>query len=214
MLSTVTIVGIGTEVGKTLVSAIVCKALNATYWKPIQSGYLNGAGDRDSTWVQQMSGASFLPETYLLQEPLSPHIAAEIDGITIHTDQLILPTEISPLVVETAGGVMVPLNDQELMIDVLCKWKSPIILVVRQYLGNINHTLLTIEALKSRNIPILGWISNGAALPDTLRWLQQYTHVPLLLEIPEVDNVNQEFIQEMAQQLKENLDKNGLEFKR
>lgn len=214
MLSTVTIVGIGTEVGKTLVSAILCKALNATYWKPIQSGFLNGQGDRDSIWVQKMSGADFLPEAYLLQEPLSPHIAAQIDGIVISTDQLILPAEFSPLVVETAGGIMVPLNDQELMVDVLSKWKTPVMLVVRQYLGNINHTLLAIEALKSRNIPILGWISNGSALPDTLRWIQQYTQVPLLLEIPEVQNLDKEFIQDMAQQLKENLEKNGLEFKR
>lgn len=214
MNSHVAIVGIGTEVGKTLISAIVCKAFNAPYWKPIQSGYLNGHGDRDSTWVQSMSDATFLPEAYLLQQPLSPHIAAELDGIVIEKSKLKIPHTEQSLVIETAGGLMVPINNDTLMIDILKDWNIPVILVVRQYLGNINHTLLSVEALKNKNIPILGWISNGNALPDTIRWIQEYTKLPLLLEIPNVNQITKDIVEKWAADLNLNMIKNGLEFKR
>lgn len=211
MYHQIVIAGIGTEVGKTLISAIVTKALNATYWKPVQTGYLNGKGDRDSKTVQDWTQCNVYPEVYLFQQPLSPHIAAKIDGVRIDIYRLPVPDMSANLVIETAGGLMVPLNDSDLFIDVLQQWKLPVILTVRQYLGNINHTLLSVEALKSRNIPILGIISSGEALPDTNRWLEQYTQIPILLEIPELKEVHPEIISQLAEKLKNNLKKHGVE---
>ncbi len=211
MYHQIVIAGIGTEAGKTLVSAVVTKAINAAYWKPVQTGYLNGNGDRDSTTVQDWTQCEILPEIYLFQEPLSPHIAAKIDGAEIDIHRLQIPDVASNLVIETAGGLMVPLNDTDLFIDLLQRWKLPVILTVRQYLGNINHTLLSVEALKSRNIPVLGIISNGEALPDTNRWLEQYTQIPILLEIPELKEICPAVIGQLAEQLKTNLKQYGVE---
>ncbi|MCO5233201.1 MAG: dethiobiotin synthase [Chitinophagales bacterium] len=208
----IAIVGIGTEVGKTLASAIVCTAINAIYWKPIQSGYLNGKGDRDSSCIAKWTDKHILPEIFLLQEPLSPHIAAKIDQVEITIPQLKLPDNIQQnLIIETAGGIMVPLNDTQLFIDLIQYWNIPVILIVRQYLGNINHTLLSIEALKRRNIPIIGFIANGEELPDTNNWIQQYTQLPLLLQIPELQEITIEDIQSLASELKINLKKYGVE---
>lgn len=207
----VVIVGIGTEVGKTLVSAIVTHALDATYWKPVQTGYLHGKGDRDSKTVQDWIHCNVHPETYLFQQPLSPHIAAKIDGAEIDIHHLKIPETPDNLVIETAGGLMVPLNENQLFLDLLAVWQLPVILTVRQYLGNINHTLLSVEALKSRNIPILGIISNGQSLPDTNRWLEQYTQIPILLEIPELVEITPTSIKQLAHELKNNLKKYGME---
>lgn len=207
----IVIVGIGTEVGKTLASAIVVKALNAAYWKPVQTGFLHGKGDRDSKTVQDLTQCTVLPETYLFQEPLSPHIAARIDGAEIDIQHIQIPETDGNLVIETAGGLMAPLNDTNLFIDLLQQWKCPVILTVRQYLGNINHTLLSIEALTSRDIPVLGMITSGIALPDTNRWLSQYTQIPVLLEIPELNEINPDVIQQLGEDLKINLKKNGVE---
>ncbi|MCO5229754.1 MAG: dethiobiotin synthase [Chitinophagales bacterium] len=207
----IAIVGIGTDVGKTLVSAIACTALNATYWKPIQTGYLNGAGDIDSAFIAQWTNSEILPEIYLLQQPLSPHIAAKIDSVEIDTSQLKSPDIQQNLIIETAGGLMVPFNSTQLFIDILKQWNIPVILVVKQYLGNINHTILSLEALKNRNIHIIGYISNGEALPDTNEWISNYTQVPLLLEIPELEEINHKNIQSLAIQLKINLKRYGVE---
>lgn len=211
MYHQIVIAGIGTEVGKTLISAIVTKALNATYWKPVQTGFLNGEGDRDSKTVQLWTQCKVHPEMYLFQQPLSPHIAAKIDGDKIEIQRLQIPDLPANLVIETAGGLMVPLNDTDLSIDLLQQWKLPVILTVRQYLGNINHTLLSVEALRSRNIPILGIISSGEALPDTNRWLEQYTQIPILLEIAELNEIHPAIIGQLAEELKNNLKKHGVE---
>lgn len=207
----IAIVGIGTDVGKTLVSAIACTALNATYWKPIQTGYLNGAGDIDSAFIAQWTNSEILPEIYLLQQPLSPHIAAKIDSVEIDISKFKLPEIQQNLIIEAAGGLMVPFNSTQLFIDILKQWNIPVILVVKQYLGNINHTILSLEALKNRNIHIIGYISNGEALPDTNEWISEFTQVPLLLEIPELEEINHKNIQSLATQLKINLKRYGVE---
>ena len=154
------IVGIGTDVGKTIVSSIFTKALNAWYWKPVQSGDLHFSDtDKVATYV----GDSFkkIPERWRLKTPASPHYAAALDEVMIQEKDFEIPNE-SPLIIEGAGGLMVPLNEQGLLyIDLLQQWNLPVILVSRHYLGSINHTLLSIEALKNRNIQIEMIVFNG-----------------------------------------------------
>jgi len=154
------IVGIGTDVGKTIVSSIFTKALNAWYWKPVQSGDLHFSDtDKVATYV----GDSFkkIPERWRLKTPASPHYAAALDEVMIQEKDFEIPNE-SPLIIEGAGGLMVPLNEQGLLyIDLLQQWNLPVILVSRHYLGSINHTLLSIEALKNRNIEIEMIVFNG-----------------------------------------------------
>jgi dethiobiotin synthetase len=212
MSNKIAIVGIGTEVGKTLVSAITCIAFNATYWKPIQTGYLHGKGDIDSQTIHQWTKAPIYPEAYLLQEPLSPHIAAQIDHVEIDISTIQIPKDVEGnLVIETAGGLMVPINDHLVYLDIIQQWNIPVILTMSQYLGNINHTILSIEMLKSKNIPILGIVSNGKSLPDTNRWIEQYSKIPIVLEIPRLEKITKEVIQDLASQLKFNLSNHGME---
>jgi len=150
------IVGTDTGVGKTVFSAALVGALAAHYWKPVQSGLEE---ETDSECVARLSGAApsrILPEAWRLKLPASPHISARAEGKEIDPSRLVPPIVDGPLVIETAGGVMVPLNDDTLTIDVLARWRLPVILVARTALGTINHSLLTIEALRRRDIPIHG----------------------------------------------------------
>ena len=174
------VAGISTEIGKTVVSAILVEALKADYWKPIQSGALE---DSDTETVRRLisNGQSYFhPEAYRLREPLSPHAAAAIDGVTIELERLTLPQTDNHLVIELAGGLLVPLNDQELTIDFVQQTGLPVVLVSYNYLGSINHTLLSVEALRSRRIPILGLIFNGPATPTTESFLLSYTQLACL----------------------------------
>ena len=199
------ICGIGTEVGKTLASAIVVRALDALYWKPMQTGYLSGKGDSDTLEVKRLSGCETLPEAYLLDQPLSPHAAAELEGVTIDINRLNVPKTNKPLVVEAAGGLMVPINYEYLFIDLLQRWNIPVILTVRHYLGNINHTLLSIEALRSRNIPIAGLILIGDALPHTVEAIQTFGKADVLLQIPELPEINSTVVEAYAAQLRKKM---------
>ncbi|WP_138994834.1 dethiobiotin synthase [Larkinella sp. C7] len=169
------VAGIGTEIGKTVVSAIVVEALQADYWKPVQSGALE---DSDRETVRRLISnpvSQFHPETYRLREPLSPHAAAAIDGIDISLAAFELPQTTNHLVVELAGGLMVPLNDQDLIIDLVKQLNLPVLLVSKHYLGSINHTLLSVEALQNRQIPILGIVFNGPETPATEDFILNYT---------------------------------------
>lgn len=154
------ITGIGTDVGKTIASAIVVEALEADYWKPIQAGDID---DSDSHKIQRYitnNKTVIHRNSYKLNTPASPHYAAEVDGIKIELAKIIEPKTSNNLVIEGAGGVLVPLNDADSIIDLIQK-KYKVIVVSRHYLGSINHTLLTIEALKTRNIPVAGIIFSG-----------------------------------------------------
>ncbi|MBI2258083.1 MAG: dethiobiotin synthase [Flavobacteriia bacterium] len=145
------ITGIGTEVGKTIVSAVFCKALESYYWKPIQAGDLDQS---DSIKVKNLvKTVNIIPEIVRLQTPASPHFSAEKEGIFITEKDFNLPKIKGALIIEGAGGLMVPINKEGfLFIDLIIKWKLPVILVVKHYLGSINHSLLSIEVLKSKNI--------------------------------------------------------------
>ena len=176
--------GTDTDVGKTVVSALLVQGLQASYWKPVQSG-LEGGGDRNRVrQLLDLNEERMLPEAYAFSQPVSPHWASELDGTPLDPRTLALPDNPGPLVVETAGGLLVPLTRNWLQIDQLQVWNLPIVLVARSGLGTLNHTLLSLEALKKRQINVLGLILNGPLHADNPRTLEQFGGVPVLAELP------------------------------
>ncbi|PWL28741.1 MAG: dethiobiotin synthase [Fluviicola sp. XM-24bin1] len=190
------ITGIGTEVGKTVVSAIVSEALRANYWKPVQAGDLDFSDSmKVDAWTDNVN---ILEERYRLKTPMSPHAAADIDGISIASHDFQVP-DVNPLVIEGAGGLMVPLNQTGLTyLDVFQKWNLPVILVSRHYLGSINHTLMSVDALKQRGIEIKGIIFVGDEHPTTESIILKSTGLPMIIRIPMTDEVNKDFVMEQA----------------
>jgi len=180
------VTGTDTGVGKTVVAAMLTLALDAHYWKPIQSGIADGT---DQERVQALTGlpdARFVPERYRLREALSPHRAAELEGITIDPSRLDLPDMPGEnwLIVEGAGGVLVPINRETLQIELFSRWRAPVVLVARTSLGTINHTLLSLEALKRRAIDVLGVIFVGDAMADSESTIVQLGGVKRLGRLP------------------------------
>lgn len=185
------IAGTDTGVGKTIVSAALVGALNAYYWKPVQAGL---EGETDSETVARLSGAPadrILPEAFRLRRPASPHLSARDEGVEIDAAALSPPRCDGPLIIETAGGVMVPLNDRTLTIDVLARWRLPVILVARTRLGTINHSLLTLEALRRRGLSVAGLIFVGDANADVQRSIETIGGVRLFGRLPKLDPLNQ-----------------------
>ena len=184
------ICGTDTDVGKTLISSFFVRGLNCFYWKPIQSGI---QGETDSEYVQRVSQISpkkILKEAYVFNEPVSPHWAAEIDNVKLIKSNLNLPNIEKNLLVETAGGLMVPLTRDFLQIDQIKIWNLPVILVCRSSLGTLNHTLLSIEALKKRKINILGLIINGKKHLDNPQTLKLFSGLPIIAEFPLIKNLS------------------------
>ncbi len=172
-----------TNVGKSYCSALFMQAFDAYYFKPIQAGDLETGGD--TGLVQKLSGLPqhhFLKPIYNLKYPRSPHEAMMLEGIEIDMNKITLPLCDKPLIVEGAGGVMTPLNDKDFMIDVIKKFNLPVIIIVRSELGTLNHSLLTIQALRAYNIHIAGIIMNGQSMPNNLKSLQQFSGVDIILE--------------------------------
>lgn len=191
--------GTDTDVGKTVVSALLVQGLGAHYWKPVQSG-LEGGGDTGR--VQQLLGLPperVWPEAYRLTAPVSPHWAAERDGVSIDPARLALPDWDGPLVVETAGGLLVPLRRNWLQIEQIAVWGLPVMLVARSGLGTLNHTLLSLEALSRRSIPVLGLVLNGDPHPDNPRTLAALGGVPVLAELPPLDPLDREGLERQWQ---------------
>ena len=177
--------GTDTDVGKTVVSALLVQGLGARYWKPVQSGLDPEGGDSGTVEaLLQLPKQRLVPEAYRLTLPASPHWAAERDGVRIDAGRLRLPGGDDPLVVETAGGLLVPLRLDWLQIDQLAEWTLPVLLVARSGLGTLNHTLLSVEALQRRGIPLLGLVLNGPIHPDNPRTLEAIAGVPVLAELP------------------------------
>lgn len=195
------ITGIGTDVGKTVVSAIVAEALQATYWKPVQAGDLENS---DSIKIAGLtSNVTVLPEAFSLNEPMSPHAAAALDGVTILPENLPLPSVDGNLIVEGAGGLLVPINsDGFLYADAFAQWNLPVIVVSRHYLGSINHTLMTIEVLKNRGIEIEGIIFVGNQHPTTEEVIMSNTGVRFIGRVPLTETVDKAFIAQQAEKLK------------
>ncbi len=197
------ITGIGTDVGKTLAAAIVTKALEADYWKPIQAGDLDHS-DSDKIHALVGSETKVFSNAYALQTAASPHLAAQIDGITIELDAIISPKTKNNLVIEGAGGVFVPLNATDCVID-LIQPDYKVIVVSRHYLGSINHTLLTIEALKSRNISVTGIIFSGDENQATEAIILSKTGVKCIGRIDNEPYFDANVISYYAERFRENL---------
>ena len=198
------ITGIGTDVGKTVVSAIMTEALAADYWKPIQAGDLNASDSNKIKSYLSNSKSTIHPNSYALNTPASPHLAAELDQITISLDQIQEPQTQNHLVVEGAGGVFVPLNDTDCVID-LIQPDYKVIVVSRHYLGSINHTLLTIEALKNRNIAIAGIVFNGDENKATESIILNNTGVQCLGRIENEPYFDKNVIREYADLFQDNI---------
>jgi len=179
------ITGIGTGIGKTFVSAVLTEKLQADYWKPVQSGDLDSSDTLKVKSLISNTKTVFHLETYGLTQPYSPHKSAAIDGVSIEKDKFHLPKTNNQLIIEGAGGLMVPLNDNFLIIDLIKQLGVSAVLVSQNYLGSINHTLLSIALLKQYNIPITGIIFNGNADADSESYILQYTGVKLLGRVPE-----------------------------
>jgi dethiobiotin synthetase len=191
---TIFITGIGTGIGKTIVSAALVEKLKADYWKPVQSGDLDNSDTIKVKSLVTNTASVFHPEAYKLTQPFSPHKSAAIDGISIDKNKIVIPETDNTLIIEGAGGLMVPLRDNFLMIDLIKKFDAEVILVSQNYLGSINHTLLSIEALKSRNIPIKGIIFNGLKDIYSKEFILNYSEVELLGHIPEYPVINKKNI--------------------
>jgi dethiobiotin synthetase len=176
----IAITGISTDVGKTVISSIVVEALRADYWKPIQCGNLDSTDTETVKCLVSSKQSFFHPEAYRFKNPLSPHHAARLEGIEICSKKISCPLSNNLLVIESAGGLMVPLNDTTLMIDLLNSWQCKIILVSKHFLGSINHTLLSIEALKNRKMDLAGIIFNGVENPDTENLIAKTSGIPII----------------------------------
>ena len=184
------ICGTDTDIGKTLISSFFVKGLNSFYWKPIQSGIESQTDSQTVEKLAQVSKEKIIKEAYVFTKPLSPHWAAEIDQKTINFDMLKLPKVEGSFIVETAGGLMVPLTRNFLQIDQIKQWNLPVILVCKSSLGTLNHTLLSIEALKRRNIAILGLVINGEKHLDNPKTLVEFSGIPLITEFPYIKKMN------------------------
>lgn len=209
MTQPIFITGIGTGIGKTFVSAIIAEALEADYWKPIQAGYENGT---DSEWIKTIlsnTRSKVYPEAYKFKLPASPHLAAQNEDIEISLEKIYssyrqLTAAAHQLIIEGAGGLLVPLNEKEFVTDLIKKLNAKVILVSRNYLGSINHSLLTAQVCHQKNIRVVGWIFNDEYMAyedDIVKW----SGYPKIDSIGRLDNINKTTIRDEAQRIKENL---------
>ena len=204
-MNTYFITGIGTDVGKTVVAAIVVEALKADYWKPVQAGELQHTDTHSVEELISNSKSLMHEHSYALQTPMSPHAAAEIDGIQIDLTAIKEPTTENHLVIEGAGGLLVPLNEEKTILD-LIKNDYKIIVVSRHYLGSINHTLLTLSELRSRGLEVSGIIFNGATHPSTEHIIKKIGRVKEIGRIDQEAVIDKKVIKKYAALLKEQLE--------
>ena len=191
------VAGTDTDVGKTVVSAMLMVGKQAAYWKPVQSGIQKTT---DSEWIRRMTGlpqSCFVPETYVLSQPLSPHAAAAIDDVRIEMSAFTLPDpKMYPrLIVEGAGGVLVPLNNDHFMIDLIRHLNLPVLLVARSTLGTINHTLMSLVLLRQKKIPVVGVVMNGAPNKINKEAIESYGQVPVIAETDQLSRFDLEAFQ-------------------
>ncbi|MGK7369337.1 MAG: dethiobiotin synthase [Candidatus Halalkalibacterium sp. M3_1C_030] len=189
--SKIFVTGTDTGIGKTVVSAMMTVGLSATYWKPIQSGLKE---ETDTEFVRRVTGLSdtqFKDERYRLNEPLSPHASAAIDGVSISLTNFQVPDfETDHLIAEGAGGLMVPINDEAMIIDLIQYLNLPVLMVARSELGTLNHTFLSLEVLRSRDIPIIGVIMNGPRNESNRKAIEKYGSIEVIGEIESIKSMN------------------------
>ena len=198
--NSIAILGIHTGIGKTIASAVIAEAINADYWKPVQAGI----NERDATLVRHLltDGANRVHnEAIVLSQPMSPHAAATIDGIEIDYTKFQWPETNKTLLIETAGGILSPMSSSTTMADFVSYYHLPAILVVQNYLGSINHTLLSIEVLKSRGISLLGIIMNGVKNESSETFIEQYSKTPIIARIPHFDTINNNAVVKCAMEI-------------
>jgi len=203
------ICGTDTDVGKTIVSSFFVQGLKSIYWKPIQSGTEEGTDTQTVCKLLDLAPNRYLPERYKFKAPVSPHWAAEKESRFIEPKNLHLPNLDKSIVIETAGGLMVPLNRNWLQIDQIKVWGSPIVLVARTGLGTLNHTLLSLEALRNRNINVLGIVLNGPPHNDNPKTIEQFGDTKILANLPIFEEISAQILlkewdkQKLDQKLKQ-----------
>lgn len=196
------VTAIGTDSGKTVVSAVLVEALGYNYWKPVQAGE-----PTDSNQIRQLvPQAKVLPEGYMLALPMSPHAAARAEGLQIDLKSFQCPQD-HKLIIEGAGGVLVPLNDQESIADLISLLDVKVVLVSNLYLGSINHTLLTINELRRRGIDLLGVVFNGEENKESQDIILTHAKAPMLFHLPELDKIDSSVISEFAAEIRLELKK-------
>lgn len=199
--NSIAILGIHTGIGKTIASAVIAEATGAHYWKPVQAGI----EERDSLLVKSLltnGDTRVHPEAVVLSQPMSPHAAASIDGVTIDYTKFEWPETDKMLLVETAGGVLSPMSGNTTMADFVQHYHLPAILVTQHYLGSINHTLLSIEVLKNRGIPLLGVIVNGDRNEASESFITAYSKVPVIASVPHLQIIDQHSVAAAAAGIK------------
>ena len=197
------VTGIGTDIGKTVVSAVLTESLGADYWKPVQCGELDNS---DTIKVQRLVGnmnTVFHSEAYRLSGFMSPHAAAPLEGVEIGLNSIIIPDTNNTLIIEGAGGLLVPLNGKDLVIDLIEELDCEVVVVSQNYLGSINHTLLTIAVLKERSIPITGIVFNGDANKETENIILEITGVKCLGRLNQEKEITPSIIAQYATQFKD-----------
>lgn len=209
MVQTIFITGTGTGIGKTVVSAIIAEALQADYWKPVQAGYDEGTDSEWMTSVLSNGRSKVYPEVYRLKLPASPHLAAKDEGRTISSEKIFsaYAQHLVPgrrLIIEGAGGLLVPLNEHELVIDLIRKLNAKVILVSRNYLGSINHSLLTANLCRQKGIRVMGWVFNDHFM-DYEDDIVQWSGYPKLASIGKLGNIDPSVISAEAEKIKEKL---------
>ena len=198
------VTGISTEVGKTIASAIITQALKADYWKPIQAGDLDNSDSHKVARLISNKKTKIHPNSYALNTPMSPHAAAEIDGVHIDLDKVVAPKTDNTLVIEGAGGLLVPLNERDTILDII-KPSYKVVVVSRHYLGSINHSLLTINTLLEKGLKV-GILFSGDEHPTTEHIILTKTGVKMLGRIEEEEGFDRATVLKYAEAFKENLE--------
>jgi dethiobiotin synthase len=192
------VTGTDTDVGKTVVSAWLLAHLDACYWKPVQAGTMPETDTQTVRRLAELPEDRIVPEAYVLKEPLAPHEAARREGISIDMAKLVGPQDDRLLIVEGAGGLLVPLNEQDYVIDLIEDLNLPVILVARSTLGTINHTLLSLEALRRRGLVVAGVVINGPESPHNRAAIERYGKTQVIAEIPRLDTVTRSALRQIA----------------
>ena len=201
------VTGIGTGVGKTITSAVLVEALQADYWKPIQCGNLENSDSKTIESLVTNVVTAIHSETYRLKTASSPHYAAKMEGVEIDIEKCIAPEAEGHLIIEGAGGLMVPLNGHECIVDLIIALEVPVVLVCRNYLGSINHTMLSIELLRQEGIKLLGLIYSGDNFLDNEEVIEQFSQVRMLGRIDESEIIDKDFVHQQAGYLRMSLSK-------
>jgi dethiobiotin synthetase len=188
------LISVHTDAGKTISAAVLCKALGAAYWKPLQTGIASGMPTDTDKVKSLVPGITTFPEIYRLADPSSPHQAAALEGVTLNDSTWTIPPTDSPLIIEIAGGLMSPITANKTYLDWILQTGLPVLFVIPYYLGSINHSLMTLQVLQQHNVPVIGVVFNGKENPYTRSFIEPRCPYPVWGEIPLLDDCSPETI--------------------